>query len=92
MDKIIEPVRRNILLKLQVMVDMYDSMTKPLSASESISQVSTEGYIAVAILALEQQAEIDRMNKLVSEIREACDYTNAAENIKSLIIRHKEKE
>ena len=36
----------------------------------------------------EKDAEIGRLNKLVSEIREACDYTNAAENIKSLIIRH----
>jgi hypothetical protein len=52
---------KNLLLKLLAEVNMYDGMSKPLSASESIIQVSVDHYIQVAKLALEQQAEIEML-------------------------------
>jgi len=71
---------------------MLDTQMPVNSVREELDSIDNEIVKELDKLFAKQQAEIDELNKLVSEIREACDYTNAAENIKSLIIRHKEKE
>ena len=43
------------------------------------------GYVAYE----DHNAEIDKYKKLINEIETACDYTNSADNIKSLINKHK---
>ena len=63
MDNMVLPKRRQILLQLEAMLATYDARTEPLSASETMSQVSTEGYLDLARLALEQETEIDSLNQ-----------------------------
>lgn len=96
MVNIVLPKRRQILLQLEAMLATYDARTEPLSASEYISQVSTEGYINLARLALEQQAEIaelvDMLEKVLTDSVTGVVPQSHLDKIEKVIAKHKEKE